>query len=316
MTRVRPTAAAGVAAKRDDAAVEVLFVLGAARSGTTLLYKALCLHPAAAFASNWVARFPRLPLLAAGNRLARRAPAFRRRVWFTDGSQAYVYGRRRRLLERAFPMPVEAEPVYAAAGVPRRPEPGFASADAERRLRRAFGAIARAGGGSVMVTKRIANNARIPFLARAFPAARFVVIERDGRAVARSLSSVDWWADAPLPWLGATPREWAARGGDPWEVCARNWVEDVRQIDEGLAAVPRDHVRVVRYDDLVAEPVQTLAAVAAFAGLGASAEWDRALAELSFPDGDRTWRTALPNDVVAAITEIQRDALVAHGFAV
>ncbi|MBV9253816.1 MAG: sulfotransferase, partial [Actinobacteria bacterium] len=35
-----------------------LFLVGAPRSGTSLLYKALCLHPDAAYISNWVNRFP------------------------------------------------------------------------------------------------------------------------------------------------------------------------------------------------------------------------------------------------------------------
>ena len=43
---------------------DTVFILGPARSGTTLLYKGLCLHPDVAFISNWSARFPRLPVVA------------------------------------------------------------------------------------------------------------------------------------------------------------------------------------------------------------------------------------------------------------
>ena len=40
------------------------FILGPARSGTTLLYKVLCLHPQVAFISNWRSRFAGLPAVA------------------------------------------------------------------------------------------------------------------------------------------------------------------------------------------------------------------------------------------------------------
>jgi len=105
-----------------------LFIVGAPRSGTSLLYKLLCLHPRAAWISNWGRRAPGQPALAMLNRLAPRLPATRRRAWFgADGGNAYVYGRPRPLVERLFPMPVEGEPVYrrcgvgcGAAGVPER----------------------------------------------------------------------------------------------------------------------------------------------------------------------------------------------------
>src|SRR5688572_23205538 len=64
------------------AAAGRLFLLGAARSGTTLLYKALCLHPDVAYISNWTRKAPAAPVLAVLNRLPPYAPATRRAVWF------------------------------------------------------------------------------------------------------------------------------------------------------------------------------------------------------------------------------------------
>src|SRR6266542_2501848 len=69
-----------------------LFIVGAPRSGTSLLYKLLCLHPRAAWISNWGRRAPGQPALAMLNRLAPRLPATRRRAWFgADGGNAYAY---------------------------------------------------------------------------------------------------------------------------------------------------------------------------------------------------------------------------------
>src|SRR5262245_41010193 len=89
-----------------------VFLLGAPRSGTSLLYKALCMHPEAVWISNWLRKYPDAPVLAAASRLPRRLPECRRRVWFGSDSNAYVYGHHRPLWERAFPMPVEGEPIF------------------------------------------------------------------------------------------------------------------------------------------------------------------------------------------------------------
>jgi hypothetical protein len=294
-------------------ASNAVFLIGAARSGTSLLFKALCLHPDAAWISNWVRRAPWAPQLAVLNRLPRSRPDGARRAWFDDDSNAYVYGKPRSLARRLYPAPVEGEPVFAHCGIPEL-EPAAAKPDAPQRLRRSFAAIQRYGGGTVVVNKRIANNRRIPLLAEAFPKARFVVLVRDGRAVARSLGAVDWWEESVVWWYGGTPREWASEGRDPLEICARNWVEELREIEEGLEAVPDDQVMRLTYESLIAEPVSALQAVARFAGLRTDSSWTTALGKLRFPDRNDGWRSRMSEDDVARIEEFQRDALVAHGY--
>src|SRR6266511_863131 len=121
-----------------------LFIVGAPRSGTSLLYKLLCLHPRAAWISNW----------------GRRAPGQ-------------------------------------------------------------------------------------PALAMAFPRARFVNLIRDGRAVAYSLSRVDWWEDGVVWWYGQTPRRWREEGRDPWELCALHWVRELAAVDAWLRALaPEARARI------------------------------------------------------------------------
>jgi hypothetical protein len=290
-----------------------LFVLGAPRSGTSLLYKALCLHPEAAWISNYVRRAPGVPALSVLNRAAAAVPERRRRVWFgADGANAYVYSRARRLGERLFPMPVEGEPLFARCGLGTEQtaidEAGAAA------LRGAFDAIARASGGRVVVSKRIGHNRRIPALHAAFPQARFVDLLRDGRAVAHSLSRVDWWPAEHVWWYDGTPRDWEAEGRDPWELCARHWVAEIGAIAEGLAAVPAAQVLQVRYEALVRDPLTVLAEIAAFAGLPADPRWEAELAALSFPDKNETWRDRLDPAVIARVEALQAEALADHGY--
>jgi Sulfotransferase family len=282
-----------------------LFLVGAARSGTTLLYKALCLHPEVGYISNWARRAPAVPALALLNRIPPHVPETRRAVWFGPAAaNAYAYGRRRPLRERLFPAPVEGEPVYRHCGVGQGdgppPDPAQLAC-----LRRSFAALRRWSGGSVLVSKRIANNQRIPLLQAAFPDARFVHLIRDGRAVAYSLSRVDWWEDEVVWWYGGTPRRWREEGGDPWELCARHWVRELAAIEEGLRAVPDGQRLEVRYEELVERPATTVRRVAAFAGVGDDAGWAAELGRLRYPNRNEAWREKLPGEVRDRIEALQ-----------
>ncbi len=275
----------------------------------------LCLHPEAAYFNNWMRRLPRHPAVSVTNRVARRSADARRRVWFGDGSNAYVYSRRRGLAERLFPMPVEGEPVFAACGVPEfEALPGDTSA-AERALRRSVAGVVRWGGGSVFLNKRIANNRRIGLLASAFPGARFVVITRDGRAVASSLARVDWWENSTVWWYGDTPRAWELSGRDPWELCARNWVEEVRAIEAGVAALDDNRVLRLTYEQFITEPWRVLAQVADFARLHPDPSWRSEVERLSFPNRNESWRAHLSAEVVGRIEAVQGEELRRHGYA-
>jgi hypothetical protein len=288
-----------------------LFLLGAARSGTTLLYKCLCLHPEAAWISNWVRRFPSAPFLGVLNRLPAHLPGARTAVWFGPGGNAYVYGTPRRLAERVFPMPVEGEPFFDRHGIGPPGEDRPAGAPT---LASAVASVTRAAGGGVFVSKRIANNWRVPQLAAAFPSGRFVELVRDGRAVAYSLSRVDWWENSELIWLPGTPADWHRQGMDPWELCARNWVAELDAIAGGLGGVAPDRRLRIAYEDFVSHPTETLEEVACFAGLRPSAEWRKRLSALSFPDRNEAWRARLEDTVARRIEAFQQSHLEANGY--
>lgn len=293
-----------------------LFIVGAPRSGTSLLYKLLCLHPQAAWISNWSRRAPGVAAVAGFNRVALRFPATRRSVWFgSDAANAYVYGRRRALWERLYPMPVEGEPVYRHCGIGAGLA-GGGSEDAQADcLRRAFAGLRRWSGGRVLISKRIANNQRIPFLSAAFPTARFVHLIRDGRAVAYSLTRVDWWEDGVVWWYGDTPRRWREQGGDPWELVATHWVRELASVGEGLGAVAPERQLELRYEELVGEPVAVLRRVAGFAGLADDPGWVAELGRLRYPNRNEAWRERLAPAARDRVEAIQRQELLRLGLA-
>ncbi|RLE23501.1 MAG: hypothetical protein DRJ50_06075 [Actinobacteria bacterium] len=290
----------------------VVFIVGPARSGTSLLYRLLCLHPQVSFVSNWNARFPRAPVVAGLQRATRASPSLRRR-WFQADGNAYVYGRKRPLTERLIPAPVEGEPVFAAAGIT---EEGTAlREDSGRALGKGIASIARYAGGTHFINKRVANNRRIGLLHDALPDARFVSIVRDGRAVALSLSKVDWWQESPVWWAdGVTPVEWEARGGDPWQLCAKNWVREVDAIEQGLEPVPDSAQHAITYEELVADPITVLTGIAAAIELPVDEEWLNEVSALSLPNQNERWQTELGDHATRVIMDEQEPTLRRLGY--
>lgn len=291
------------------------FLVGAPRSGTSLLYRALALHPEVAYISNWVQRFPVLPQLSALNRLASRMPVRRSAAWFPEGN-AYVYGRHRERFDRVFPAPAEGEPVFSRAGVTTDYVDSLPEIGEEiLSLRRAFASIVRWSGAEVLVVKRIANNRRIPLLRAAFPDARFLEISRDGRAVAQSISKVNWWPDMRVWWLGQTPGEWAAAGRHPMELCAMHWRREIEEIDRQLTGLPSSMHLPIRYEDIIADPLPSLERIAEFIGVAPqNASWQHSLGQIEFPDQNRRWVRELSSEEIEIIERVQRDQLRALGY--
>ncbi|MFN8097537.1 MAG: sulfotransferase [Dermatophilaceae bacterium] len=281
-----------------------VFLLGAPRSGTTLLYRCLALHPGAAWISNYQRRFPRGWPVAVLNRATRHTPAWTYAAWFgPEGDAAYRYSAARSAAERWWPQPVEGEPLFATHGLPPAWDSGSVPARAAD-LRVLIDRTTAAAGGRVFLSKRIAHNRRIPLLHALWPDARFLVLTRDGRAVSDSLVRVDWWPRTELWWwrAGAQPADWVADGRDALEAAARHWLAESDAIEEGLRGIPPDHVSRMAYEDLVATPRPALAEAARFARLDPRAgAWQRACAAIDFADRNSAWGDALDPSRMAAL---------------
>ncbi len=285
-------------------------VVGAPRSGTSLVYRALCCHPDAAWISSWVVRRPGAWWLAALDRVPRAAPAWRQRAWFPDGGRAYVYDRPRSLVDRLLPSPVEGEPVFEWCGVPESDDGLLPPTRATLavHLRR----IGRADGGAVLISKRIGHNRRIGWLEAQLEAPRWLHVVRDGRDAARSLASVPWWPTTDLWWWGGgTPADWAATGRDPQEATHRHWAAEIGAIEAGLRFVDPERQVTVRYEDLVVDPAEVLRTAAAACGLDPGAKrWLHAVAQLPMP----TAPAARPAPLEARPPSTIDDALDRWGY--
>lgn len=283
-----------------------VFVVGCARSGTTLLQRMLDNHPMLAVAND--THF--IPWAIAGAETENPA--------MTPDLAARVAGYRR---FHRFELTRDAVDA-AAAGAP----------DYAAFVGRLYDAYAALKGKPFAGEKTPEYVRHIPLLARLFPAARFVHIVRDGRDVC--LSVLKWAVkDRPPDETGATVRGPARRAlwaEDPVGATALWWADHVMEGAAAGDALGPGRSFELRYEDLVAAPEPVLARIAAFlglpdapemaayhegkrqkrrAGLSAKKAW------LPATRGLRDWRRQMSAEDAALFEDLAGDALLRFGYA-
>ena len=266
---------------------QVAFLVGAGRSGTTLLQKLLCLHPQIAYISNYENRFPWFPDGLACGLIAGRLQA-KLGAWFDQGGNAYFVGRP--WFKKVFPTPHEGESVFASCGIPLFPTGDYVpDATTAACLRRRFEQIRARAHASIFLSKRTANNRRIRLLSSIFPAARYVHLIRDGRDVTQSLATVEWWDSHTVWWDGRTPLEMERAGEPRLSICARNWVREVQELEVGLAGIDAAQILVLRFEQLLSDPLRHLERVVNFLGVSFSAAYRDAIQSLHLQPARARW---------------------------
>ena len=255
-----------------------IFVIGAPRSGSTLLYQLLTDRFDVGYLANGHARRPGAPSLVE----RRRGLAGRRRGELGDYRSSFG-GTDGEL------GPSECGPFWYRF-FPRRPH--YVPADAfpaasRRQLRAAVGAFVEACGRPV-VYKNLYNTARIDAIAAALPEALFIAIHRDLAANARSLldgrlhvagSPEAWWSVEPpgVEHLRRLPAH-------------EQVVEQIRALDDLVARVEAsigpERVLHVVYEDICADPRGQLERIAAFAAAHGCKLGERGEVPASFPRRD------------------------------
>lgn len=261
-----------------------VFVVGPSRSGTTLLRSILNLHPLVGVATETHYFDDLRPRLEAP--AAELTPEDRRRCvdyFLPLFDQPYGHG------GDPSASPVSAErllEVAAAAG-------GSADAVFEAFCRVEAG-LAQ-GAGPTPVDGRWGEKTprhvfRVDDMFEAFPDARVLAIVRDPRAVVASYAA--WWSDGPDEELGPDRREAlqeeirrAQRSFHP-VIAATLCRGAVHAAEEALRTHGADRVRIVRYEDLTAEPERTVREICSWLGIDfASPMLEAPLVNSSFSPG-------------------------------
>ena len=294
----------------------VVFLLGAGRSGTTLLYKILSIHRSVAYLSNYQNRYPKLPVLAYLQHILNQFPEYKRKAWFKEQGNAY-FNERRRWFHSLVPTPSEAESVYASFDIPKTPSADYRlRPQVAKRLRDRFERIRQLSRGEVLLTKRTANNRRVSILTQIFPDAKYVHLIRDGRAVANSLLQVAWWNDHILYWAGKTPQQMVAEGFSPLEIAARNWVEEMQSLEREIALLRSNQLLEVRYDELLHHPHEQLQRILDFMEITPQADamfWD-IVESLHLVPQQEAWFCNWTEPESRMVLHLQEDTLRRWGF--
>lgn len=288
--------------------------MGAGRSGSTLLYKVLCLHPDIGYISNYDNRLPGwLPTGWIKRSIAGRGMV-KRSVWFESDGNAY--GIRRPLLEKLVPWPVEGEDIYRRCGIPL--EGDFDSPPDMEAVGALAGYLERLRQGQksrLFLNKRVANNRRISWLKNGFPDARFIHLVRDGRDVAYSFSKVAWWTDdSNVWWAGKTMGELVAEGHDRLAVTARTWAEATTKVADELAMLPQERVLELRYETFLDAPIEQMGRLLDFMGLELTPEVKSTVESLHLKGRPSGWRKEWDSRAYDLVMAQQGEVLQRFGY--
>lgn len=284
-----------------------IIILGNIRSGTTILYNLMAVHPEVCWFSNFTNRFP----------LSRRAVLSHRLL---DVPLAGTFCKRaisrNRRLALAIPWPDEGDDIYHAHcgfGADKDGVETTLTEQMHHKLRQVILRHLQYSGKKRFMTKQTANNRRIELLHRMFPDAYYIHMIRDGRGVANSTLRVPWWNETYIWWLGLTVREWERQGREPIELAGLHWKRTVEEVWSKRHLFQNRYIEA-RYEDLVRDTRGVIGTLTNFCELRHSTAYIDLLPS-TLPDSDVKWRERLTIRQKEALQESLGEFLDNLGYA-
>ena len=293
-----------------------VFVIGTGRCGTTALMDLIAYHGEFTWPSQYTARWPRRPQLAALSRIV-ELPPFTSRWRFTR----YVPKHAENYSEWDERFPGFAEPFRDLVASDVTPL-------VKERIRASVRDLTRFQGKPRYITK-YTGWSRIGFVKEIFPDAKFIHIVRDGRAVAYSYTTMPWWDG----WAGAERSRWALpelmlrelerHDRSFVALAALQWRMLIDDISQASATLPDDDVLLLRYEDMVRDPIATARRGISFAGADPhdrrfEAHLDRAARRIVDPDSRPSpppWKRNLSPAQIEMVNELCAEQLRRFDYA-
>lgn len=244
-----------------------VFILGAPRTGSTVLYQAIIHAFGLPYISNLTNQdFPQTPIF--GLAIQRWAP---RDIGLEShfGKTKGIFG------------PSEGSAVMSrwfGGGHPSQTASSWIIPGQEEHFVATMAAVERLYGGKPLLIKNAWNCFRIACLAELLPQAKFIWIRRDMREAAESdLEARYLTKGAPDIWNSATPSNVEAlRSLPPFQQVVENQYEFNKAIDAGLNSAADGRFVTVWYEDLLADASGVLARIGELLGIDAMQTIDQA----------------------------------------
>ncbi len=277
-----------------------IFVIGTGRSGTSLLFTLLGLHPDLAWFSNY------------GNRFYRWTwPALLSRACDLPGIDVLLAPDRRFIPKPSEPYGILNEITAGLFTADRRLDASDATPEIQARFRARVDSVLRLHGKSRFAHKHT-GFARTRFLDAIFPSARFIDVYRDGRAAAVSLSRVGWWKGlASWRWGPMRPEyeeEYLRSGRNRLVLAAISWKTLMDEIEDECRDLPAERIHRLRYEDLIAGVRPVLEGVLRFSELRDAPRYWRRVERYEVHDRESRWR----GDIAAVDRDLIEQCLYPH----
>lgn len=293
--------------------MQIAFIIGTGRCGSTLLHEVFAKHRDTAFVAQIEEAHPRLALL-------RR---YSNAVYRMEQRKAFA----RLGIGKKF-SPTEAYSLvdHNISSVYSRPFRDLSSEDVTpwlcKQFREFFGSRSVETPKTTHLLHKYTGWSRIGFFGSIFPEARFVHVIRDGRAVANSWLQMPWWngyeGTANWLWGPLEPDQqvrWEASGRSFPVLAALGWEKLVRSYDVARDFIASDRYLEVRYEWFLDDPVETSKEILDFLQLDWNSDFARQLSSFDIRTSRRAaYRTELSTSQLRAVEVAIGDCLIGHGY--
>lgn len=283
-----------------------IFLIGAPRSGTTVLFEAFSIHKDLAWFSNYFGRFPGCPSVSILSRVSD--------LYFFRGAKNQ--NNRNNTIMHIFPYPTECYTFWEKYCGSKFLFDYLVDVNADETERKKvlsiIGKVIRYQGKK-RFSGKITGPSRIHFLNSIFPDAFFIHIIRDVRAVVSSLMKVSFWPAGDglsKPWWnnGLTDEDlnnFKKYNRSPVALAAIQWKRILKIAREESKKISDDRYLEVKYEDFVQDPHGIIDEICRFSSLDRS---NKAHAYLNKKAGIKSmnykFKDALNNEQIEIIEAI------------
>lgn len=293
-----------------DSPINLVFIVGSGRCGSSLVHELVSQHREAAFVSNFDDNFPSLNSKGAMNNVLFRSFLGK---FTTKGRLRFAPSEAYHLIAK------KVSPIYVNSCRNLR------TSDVTPALRSSFRKFFleryQAQRRKVFVHK-YTGWSRVAFFKEIFPEAKFVHIVRDGRAVANSYLQMEWWTGflGPEKWYlgeldGLHRAQWEKSGRSFLTLAGIAWDILVGSIEDDAVSIGDDSVMTLRYEDFLEAPAQEISKICRFCGLDFDRDIESRVRKSPIKSGRKqAYLQDLSESQVAELTECISGPLARYGY--